>query len=193
EQATIGEFELSLTQEIEWAGQRRLRIRGAQRGLERAEAVVLDSARRTLSDVSTSFYEALAAEQRLAVAREMAQLNEQLVSVTRIQSREGEISVMDANLAEIEAGRARAAVRGAERELTSALLEFRRRIGLAPDQPIRLADEVVDAPAPLALSVDSLTSIALTRRPDLTARQREREQQEALVRAAQREAIPNLR
>lgn len=193
EQATIGEFELSLTQEIEWAGQRRLRIRGAQRGLERAEAVVLDSARRTLSDVSTSFYEALAAEQRLAVAREMVELNEQLVSVTRIQAREGEISVMDANLAEIEAGRARAAVMAAERRLTSALLEFRRRIGLPPDQPIRLADEVVDTPSPLAVGVDSLISLALTRRPDLTARSRVTEQQEALAQAARREAIPNVR
>ena len=192
-QAAIGEFELSLNQEIEWAGQRRLRIRGAERGLERAESTVQDAARRTLAEVSTSFYEALAAEQRLTVAGEMAQLNEQLVSVTRIQSREGEISVMDANLAEIEAGRARAAVRAAERELTSALLEFRRRIGLGPDQPIRLADEVVDAPSPLALSVDSLIGLALARRPDLTARQRDREQQEALAQAARREAMPNLR
>ncbi|MQA92487.1 MAG: hypothetical protein GEU90_20060 [Gemmatimonas sp.] len=193
EQAAIGEYELSLNQEIEWAGQRGLRIRGAERGLERAESTVQDAARRTFAEVSTSFYEALAAEQRLAVAREMAQLNEQLVSVTRIQSREGEISVMDANLAEIESGRARAAVRAAERKLTSALLEFRRRIGLAPHQPIRLADEVVDTPSPLALSVDSLISLALTRRPDLTARQRERDQQEALAQVARREAIPNLR
>ena len=193
EQAGIGEFELTLSQEIEWAGQGRLRIRGAQLGLEQAEATVTNAARLTLAEVSTSFYEALAAEQRLAVAREMAELNEQLVSVTRIQAREGEISVMDANLAEIEAGRARAAVRAAERELTSALLEFRRRVGLRPDQPIRLADEVADTPSPLALSVDSLIGLALARRPDLTARQREREQQEALAQAARRAAIPNLR
>jgi cobalt-zinc-cadmium efflux system outer membrane protein len=43
------------------------------------------------------------------------------------------------------------------------------------------------------MGVDSLIRLALTRRPDLAARTRETEEQEALALVARREAVPNLR
>ncbi len=189
----IGEYELSLSQEIEWAGQRGLRIGAARAGLDGADAAVNDAARRTLAAVSDAFYSALAAEQRLEVTRELARLSEQLVTVTRIQAAEGEISVMDANLVEIEVGRARAAVLSVEREYASALIAFRRLVDIGADQPIQLRDDVPDAPTAAALDIDSLVTIALARRPDLAARSREAEQADALIRLARREAIPNPR
>lgn len=188
----LGEYEARLTQEVEWAGQRGLRIRAARVGLDRAESGVRDAARQTLADVSSAFYTALAAERRLAVARELAQLNQQLLAATRIQAREGEISSMDANLADIEAGRARARVLSAQREATETRLELQRLTGLAPDQEIRLQD-AVSAPVPaVALDQDSLVAMALRRRPDLVASSRAVDQAEALTRLARREAIPNL-
>lgn len=192
-QGALGEYEASLSQEIEWAGARGLRVRAARFGLDRADSGVRDAARRTLADVSTAFYAALAAEQRLSVARELSQLNEQLLTATRIQAREGEISVMDANLAEIEAGRARALVLAAEREATSARLELQRLTGIDPEQEIRLQDAIPDAPSATALDQDSLVALALARRPDLEARTRAVDQYEALTRLARREAIPNVR
>lgn len=189
----LGEFEATLSQEIEWAGARGLRIRAARFGLDRADSGVRDAARRTLADVSIAFYAALAAEQRLSVARELSQLNEQLLTATRIQAREGEISVMDANLAEIEAGRARALVLAAEREATSARLELQRLAGIDPEQEIRLQDAIPAAPSAAALDQDSLVALALGRRPDLEARTRAIDQYEALTRLARREAIPNVR
>lgn len=189
----LGEFEASLTQEVEWAGQRGLRIRAAGLGLDRAESVVQNAARQTLAEISTAFYTALAAEQRLGVARELFDLNEQLVAVTRIQAREGEISTMEANLAEIEAGRARAGVLAAEREVTSARLELQRLAGIAPAQEIRLQGEATGAQPASTLDADSLISLALTRRPDLAARTRTVDQYETLARLARREATPNLR
>ena len=193
ERGAIGEYEASLTQEIEWAGQRGLRIRGARLGLGRAEAGVQDAARRTLAEVSNAYYAVLASEQRLAVARELVELGEQLVGVTRIQVREGEISVMEGNLAEIEAGRARAAVLAAERERTTALFELRRLLGVAPEQAIQLQEAASDMPPPVTLDADSLVALALARRPDLTAWSRVVEQGEALAQLARREAIPNVR
>ena len=193
QRGAIGEYEASLTQEIEWAGQRGLRIRGARLGLGRAEAGVQDAARRTLAEVSNAYYAVLAFEQRLAVARELVELGEQLVGVTRIQVREGEISVMEGNLAEIEAGRARAAVLAAERERTTALFELRRLLGVAPEQAIQLQEAASDMPPPVTLDVDSLVALALARRPDLTAWSRVVEQGEVLGQLARREAIPNVR
>lgn len=189
----LGEYEARLSQEVEWAGARGLRIRAASIGLERAESTVQNAARQTLADVSTAFYAALAGEQRLAVARELLQLNQQLLDATRIQAREGEISSMDANLAEIEAGRARARVLAAQREATSARLELQRLTGILPDGEIRLQDEFPDAPSLASLDQDSLIGLSLARRPDLAARSRAVSQFEALTRLARREAIPNLR
>ena len=193
EHGVLGEYEASLTQEIEWAGQKGLRIRGARYGLERAEAAVQDAARRTLAEVSNAYYAVLASEQRLTVARELVELGEQLVGVTRIQVREGEISVMEGNLAEIEAGRARAAVLAAERERTTALFELRRLLGIGPEQAIQLQDAASDMPPPVTLDADSLVALALARRPDLAAWSQVVEQRETLTQLARREAIPNVR
>lgn len=189
----IGEFEASLSQEMEWGGQRRLRVRAASFGVDRAESVVQNAARETLADVSTAFYSALAAEQRLDVARQLLALSEQLVGVTRIQAREGEISTLDANLAEIEAGRGRARVLAAEREATSARLELHRLTGIPPEQEIRLEPEGLGAAAVPNLDTDGLISLALSRRPDLAARSRAVAQYESLAGLSRREAIPNVR
>ena len=192
DRGAIREYEASLSQEVEWAGQRGLRIRAARLGLDRAESVARDAARNTLAEVSMAFYTVLAADQRLAVARELLQLNEQLLAATRIQAREGEISSMEANLAEIEAGRGRARVLTALRVATSSRLELQRLIGIAPDREIRLLDEVPRAPDPAALNLDSLVALALAHRPDLESQTRAMDQAEALTRLARREAIPNL-
>jgi cobalt-zinc-cadmium efflux system outer membrane protein len=188
----LGEYEARLTQEVEWAGQRGLRIRAGEVGVAQAEAGVRDAARQTLSDVDQAFFVALAAQQRLEVAREILGLNQQLLAATRTQLREGEINGLEANLAEIEAGRSRARVLAAERELTSAKLELQRLVGLSPSQPVRLADEVPGFPAASALDPDSLIRAALARRPDLAERMRAVEQSQARKRLAAREAIPNL-
>ncbi len=189
----VGEFEVALSQEIEVAGQRGLRVRAAGYRLQRSEAAVEDAVRRTLADAGHAFFGALAAQERLVVVAELHDLGRRLLEVTRIQAREGEISVIDANLAEIEAGRARARMLAAEREALSARLELQRLIGIPPEQGIRLATDPADLPEPTTLDPDSLVSLALARRPDLTAYARAVDQYDALAGLARREAIPNPR
>lgn len=192
-EGSVGEYELTLTQEVEWAGQWGLRINAAQVGLERAQYTVRNAARTTLGDVSRAYFEALAADRQLAVTTALLGLNERLLAATRTQLREGEISVLEANLSEIEYGRARARVLAAGRQATSTTLELKRLTGLAADQPIRLSGDLPDPPDPAALAVDSLLGIALAGRPDLAASAAAIDQLEALRRLAAREAIPNLR
>ncbi len=189
----IGEFEIFLSQEVEVAGQRRRRIRAADFGLLRSEATVDDAIRRTLADAGRAFFEALAAQERLAVVIELDSLNQRLVEVTRIQAREGEISVMDANLAEIEAGRARARRLAAEREAVAARLDLQRLIGIPPQQEIRLVAGPADLAEPADLNPDALLSLALNRRPDLAVWTRAMEEADAQAALARREAIPNPR
>jgi cobalt-zinc-cadmium efflux system outer membrane protein len=188
----FGQYEVALSQEIEWGGQRGLRIDAAESGVRRGEQLVRDAARLTVLEASQAYYAALAAGRRLRVAEEIFASNERLLAAVRTQVREGEISVLEGNLAEIEVARARARVLGARREATSAELALKRAIGIGPDATIRLAEELPEAPDPAALRRDSLVQRALERRPDLAARSAAVSELETTARLARREAIPNL-
>lgn len=191
--AASGVYEAALTQEIDWAGQRGLRTRAARIGLARTEAVVRDAARLTLAETSRAYFASLAANQRLQVAEASLGLGERLLRAVRIQLREGEISVMEGNLAEIEYGRSRARVLAARRESTAALLELKRLAGLAPEHPVRLSADLSTALPPATLREDSLIALALARRPDVAARTVAVDEFLTLRRLARREALPNLR
>lgn len=211
-------LELALLQEVEVAGQRGLRSRAAGIGVARAGASVANAARLTLADASTAFYRALAAERRLAVAQNALALNERLITAVRTQLREGEISTLEATLAEVEAGRARARVLTERRATTTAAFALKQQLGLAPAVPVRLVGEpavsapviavaegapalqpvpldtaIAGEPDPARLNGDSLTRVALARRPDLAAGSAAVREAEALASLARREAIPNLR
>lgn len=188
-----GGYEAFLAQEVEWGGERGLRVRAAQLDVERTELEVRDAARRALAAATAAYVEAVAAERRLAVVRELAGLSERLLEATRREAAEGEISRLEAQLAGIEAGRARARVLGAEREAVAARLELQRVAGLGPEQPVRVADTVVVLAVPAELDEDALVALALARRPDLAAGGRVVERERALTALASREPIPNLR
>lgn len=187
------QYEATVSQELELGGQRGLRGRAAQFGLTRAEAAVRNAGRLAAAEAGTAYYETYAARQRLRLASDALSLNQRLLAAVRIQAREGEISALEANLAEIEFGRARARVLAARREATNAEIELRRVTGLAPDRPLRLSGELPGAPNPATIQAESLVELALSRRPDLAARSAAQAEAQALGRLAQREARPNLR
>jgi len=190
-----GQLQLTLTQEIEWAGQRGLRASAARTGFDRAVFGVRDAGRLTISDASVSFHRAFAAERRLAVAEEALSLVERLLSAVRIQVREGEISKLEANLAEIESGRARGRVLSARRAATNAELELKLLVGLTPETPVRLVGDstVVRSTRFGDPAVDSLVALAIVRRPDLAASAEAVREAETLRALSRREAFPNLR
>lgn len=186
--------ELTLTQELEWGGQRGARAGAARYRLAVAEADVRDAGRLTVAEASVTFLRALAAERRLGVAEELFTLAERLAAAVRIQLREGEISALEANLAEIELGRAQARVGSGRRILTSALLELRWTAGLPTDIPLALVEDgTAAAPDPLRLGLDTLTQMALIRRPDLAVANATVGEAEGLAKLARREGLPNLR
>lgn len=153
--------ELTVLQEIELAGQRGLRRDAAQAGVTRAEAGVANSARLGVADVSRTFYRALATERRLAVTRDGLALTTRLMDAVRTQLGEGEISVLEGTLAEIEFGRAKARVLEAERLASGSLLELKRLVGIDATTLVRLEDPLAPPPVFLAgLPSDSLSAVA---------------------------------
>ena len=189
----LDRYEAQVSQEIEWAGQRGLRVDAAELGVRRAERDVAQARRELLADVARAYYATMAARRRADVAAEVQALNERLATAVRIQADEGEISVLEANLASIEVGRTRARLLSARRQAATAELGLVRLLGIAPGAPIVLPAPDTLAPPPLMLDPDSLVAAALAARSDLAARRAEAQQADVLARLARREAIPNVR
>ncbi|HKK53618.1 MAG TPA: TolC family protein, partial [Myxococcota bacterium] len=189
----VGGYEMRLGQEIEWAGQRGLRTDASTAGVAATRADLLDGTRRLLADVERAYVALAAAEERLAVIRQIETLNARLLEAVRVELAEGEISLLEANLAEIESARARAAVFAVEQEVASAAIELGRLMGDHPAAP-----EALEADAGLELSApveDDSTAVAmaLAARPDVRAAASALERTATLRRLAGRESLPNLR
>lgn len=200
------EFELS--QEVEIAGQQAARRMAGRAGLERAAAGVSNVARLTLADVDRTFYRLAAAARRTVLAEEVAGLNRRLAEVTQRQLEAGEISRLEFNLATVELGRSQARLLAERREREATAAELRQLLGvprgvvIAPlldsTPALTLSEEdtsqVVWASTPEASAVDldSLTALALARRPDIAERTAAARQAQAQLSVARREAFPNL-
>ena len=202
--------EAGLTQELELFGQRRARLRVGRAGVERAAATIANATRLTVAEVDRSFYRLASAARRRALAEEVLILNERLQYIAQRQLSAGEISRLELNLAIVELGRSRARSLAARREQEQLSIELLRALGRPQGTPI-VAQLDSTSPrstpadtgraggvAPSAgtagasLNVDSLTALALARRPDLAAGQAAVQQAQASVALARREALPNL-
>jgi cobalt-zinc-cadmium efflux system outer membrane protein len=186
------EYEASLAQEVEWAGQPGLRSRAAEFGLRRSGGDLADAARALRANVDRAYYAALAADRRVEIAEMALALNERLITAVRTQLREGEISKLEANLAEVESGRSRALAMVARGEALAATLELGHLLGLPPDVELVLDPVLPAIPDPETLEPESLVARALVMRPDLSALEAAVEESNTQVRLARREAIPNI-
>lgn len=190
ESRQLGEYEISLTQRIEYAGQTGLRSAAGEQEWLAAAARSGDAARMAIQRTTEAYYSALAAQRRLGVAREVVDLSQRLLEATRTQLDEGEISVLEANIAEIEQGRARARQAEVESEVETALTRLRAELGMAQDREIQLVSTVPEAPE--SLDPEALVELAIARRSDLGALRAERTAAEQRRRLAVREALPEL-
>lgn len=202
--------EPSLSQEIELFGQRGTRRAAGRARLDVVRADVVNAQRLTLGAVDRTFYRLVAATRRTELADEVLALNQRLADVAGRQLAAGEISRLDYNLAVVELGRSRALAMGARRDRTQEDIELRRLLGARADVPLQPVIDSSQHPAPAdsariirpdavsvlglagALDLDSLTVLALRRRPDLSAAASAVRLATADVAVGRREALPNL-
>ena len=198
-----------LAQEVEIFGQRGARRGAARAGIERASAGVADIARLTIGGTDRLFFRLIASSRRADLAGEVLGLNRRLTDVVRRRLEAGSVSRLDFNLATVELGRSEARALAARRERDQAALDLARLLGVplgtplvpVPDSTVPLPSSTGDSvAAPVAaarpdiqpLNVDSLTALALARRPDLDERRAAMRQAAAAATVASREGLPNL-
>jgi outer membrane protein, heavy metal efflux system len=186
-------YEAELSQEVEWAGQRGLRKRAAEHELAGTDAIVSEAERLTRWLAAGAFYEALGAQNRLELAEDILALNDRLVLTVADLLDAGSISLMEANLARIESGRAQTRVLEERRDANTALLALRRALGLPEGQAVRLSSDVPTPPEPSTLDPEALVRLAMAQRPDLGVVASRIDAGESFVSLARRQRIPNLR
>lgn len=182
---------LSVSQELELAGQRSKRMAVADQELAAAEAVLERQGRLLVFQVESAFAEAIRARELLAVAETDAALAREVLAFSRRRLERGAATQIEVNLAQASAGRAERALRRARADYASARSHLAEIAGARPQAPPEpIGDLLVPDAEPLPL--EDLLALAFERRGDLLAAGQREEAAEATIRLAKAEGKPNL-
>lgn len=183
-------YGFKLSQEFEIAGQRGARIEVAEKELARVKSDIHDKARILIAEVKYAFTKVLALKKKSGLAREIVQLNEELLGYTKIKLQAGDVSGLEVNLAEVELSKAKRELLLSEREYREALLALQGFLGLSPDSSFAVQGDL-PSEAPVLPDKEVLKA-ALSRRPDATASVFEVEKTRAALKLAKKGASPNI-
>ncbi len=118
--ASTTEWTAGISQPIEIAGQQSRRREAAAASLEALRAEIEDARRQARSDAATRFFALLAAQRRLAIEQRSFELFDRTSQAVAKRRSAGEDTRLDANVALIEAERARNAVARAREQILEA-------------------------------------------------------------------------
>jgi outer membrane protein, heavy metal efflux system len=184
--ATIG-----LAMPLELGGQRKRRIELAEAELAATEAEIADRERRLVGEVRAAYAEALAALRELRTAEELNNLDLQTARVVEARYTEGESSKLETNLLRVEVERLRARRAFVEGKLRAATLNLKRLAGMAPDESLRLREDLSEPGLPdPPPSLETAVELALRQRPDLKLAQLNERAAQAGLNLARAQAAP---
>lgn len=183
------DVDVRLSQEIEIGGQPFYRRVAAHKEVEKAGWEVEESRQQLRLRVKNLFFTLLAGREKLERARTVVGLRERLYKTAERRVRLGDAPAMILPQSQLELSRARSDLLGLQRDYERSQAEFRSAVGLPPEQAIELEGDLRRR-APLPALRDLLQS-ALKNRPDLAARDADRQAAEAEVRLTRSERIPN--
>jgi cobalt-zinc-cadmium efflux system outer membrane protein len=183
------DFDLTLSQELEVAGQRGKRIEEATQNLAKGTQQVKDAERLTLAQVKEAFYRALSLNRRLQLFRNLEDLNRRLRDIAASRFQAGDVPKMDVNVAAIRLGQARKDTIVAARDYRNALQEVERLVGVEPVGQITPIGQL--SVTPQTFQLDRLLQLALDNRPDLQATKVEQQRVAAETALTRRLIVPN--
>ena len=189
EKGHTADFAVTLSQELEVAGQRGKRIEEAEHNVEKVAQQVRDTERGLIAQVKDAFYQALYRKRRLDLFHQVEDLNRRLRETAAARFQAGEVAKMEVNLAEIRLGQARKDTIMAERDYRVAVRALERLSGREPTGAVEPVGQL--SVQPQTLQLDDLLRRALEERPDLKASAEELRRIDAEIALTQRLVIPN--
>ena len=168
------EWGLGIAQPIEIGGQQARRREAASASLEALRAEIEDVRRQARAEASLRFHAVLAAQRRVRLEQRSVELFDGTAQAVAKRRSAGEDTRLDANVALIEAERARNALAVSQEHLQDAKAELATAIQLPPSAvPEVTGDLGVPTGAPLPYDLDQLlaSAQALPRQRALAARE----------------------
>jgi outer membrane protein, heavy metal efflux system len=147
------DLEVRLGQRFELGGKRGRRIALAEAEAATATALAADAERLAAKDAALAYCGALAAERRLALAREVETVADAIAAATDRRVAKGDALDLDAKLARAAQGRAHAAVRAATADRELALGALRALVGADGATSVRVTGELDAIRAPALASL----------------------------------------
>lgn len=126
------EWSAGLAQTFEVGGQRGHRLAASQAALAALRAEIEDAQRQLRAEVAQAFYRVLALQQRAAIDEEALKLFEGTASAVQKRRSAGEDTKLDANVALVEAERARNQLAQSREQLLEAQAELAAKLQLDP-------------------------------------------------------------
>lgn len=182
------EFELSLAQRFEVAGQRGQRINAAITGVRQQEHEVAAAILEAQTAALMALYRAAHAQGVREVTDEALRLAQEVVAAAQARYDAGETAILDVNVARVEEARARRDLLAAEAGLEGTLGLLRELLALSSDETVRVETTLR---APEVPEIDALLS-QLSARADLLALGAVAAQSEAELRLAKSARVPDL-
>jgi len=149
--ARQSEYLVGISQAFEIAGQQGYRREEAEQSLAAYRAQVRELRSRVRADVSRRFLTVLALQRRLDTERVVLELTESSAAIVVKRFRSGEDTRLQANLAEVEADRARNEVRSLEEQIVQAKSELATLLQLPPTELPAVRGELVATTVPYSL------------------------------------------
>jgi cobalt-zinc-cadmium efflux system outer membrane protein len=135
-------LDLGVIQNLDIGGRRSARIGIARAELVSSAADAENAVREALRDVTASFFRALQAQERLALAARAQSIAAEILEIARRRHEAGDVAVLDLNLAQVAEARARAGVRAARSAQALALGQLRTLLGFPAEQQLQLRGDL---------------------------------------------------
>lgn len=127
-------WRFGISQAFELAGQQGYRRQAAEARLTAIEANIADVRMQLRAEVEQRFVQVLALQLRAQIERETVSIIEQAAAAVRKRLDAGEVGRLDANLAAVEAERARNSLTQVDEQLTQARAELASALQLPPTE-----------------------------------------------------------
>ncbi|MGH8503272.1 MAG: TolC family protein [Gammaproteobacteria bacterium] len=180
---------IGLSQTFELAGQQGARRDTAQAGVAATRQEILEIRRQIRTEVEGAFVQVLSLQQRIRAELETLRLIEEAARAVSMRVEAGKDSPLQANLAEVEAERARNQVALLREELTEARATLAALLQLAANRLPRVTGSL--EPAPASYSLEALLESAANR-PGLRALQHRVEAATSQLELQRKQVYPDL-
>lgn len=185
------EWSTGISQTLEIAGQHGYRREAAESGLVALRDEIEEVRRQVRVETAQQFYRVLTLQQRIAIEEQALSLFESTAAAVQKRRVAGEDTKLDANVAAVEAERARNQLAQANEQLLDARNELSAKLQLSSERLPQAYGDVADLSAPVPYTLEALLA-QIDTRPKLRALAAREDSARAKLRLEQASRYPDV-